>query len=82
MFAPMSKMKKLNMRRSGGYNLMAWYTAVANAARRKMPGMDRPVGWTRGLEDGIVDLELLYWAAVVRVEYLKGCCEKRKEAVV
>ena len=72
MFAPIRRMKKLNMRRSGRYNFTAWYTAVANTARRKTPGTNRPVGWTWGLEDGIVDLELLYSASVVRVEYLKG----------
>ena len=60
MFALISRMKKPNMRRSGRYNFMAWYTAVANVARRKTPDINGPVGWTRGFEDDIIDLGLLH----------------------
>ena len=44
MFAPMIRVGKLNMRTSGGYRSMAWYTAMANAGRRKTPDMNGPVG--------------------------------------
>ena len=40
--------------------------------------MNEPVGWTRELEDGMVDVDLLYWTAVRRVEYLKGYCEAER----
>lgn len=56
------------MRRSGGNNFMAWYTAGVSGDRRIMPSIGGLVGWTRRLEDGIVNLELLNWSAEVRVE--------------
>jgi hypothetical protein len=35
----MSRMRKLNMKKSGGRNFMAWYVAVDIADRAKTPGM-------------------------------------------